>query len=275
MKRTLAVVDLSAIFPMSSCRWVRGVGTFGNYTHYHKPCRTGMQSLQMLLLHSLCVEKRIVVGTACSSARSIGLIEIIGGLSNVFWAMSWPNSPCKTSKSILLFYRTFFWWLAAAFNNAIWVCSASANAARWGWLVITHYCLCHVVGISNRICFVVTVKALRYSDEVIWGWSVDLVLPTLGKLVFWIQVCQFRSINQLSWGSCVQMWAEFIFKLDRNLANFFHFFCEQLHRCHSLNAQLIVLVLDSNNILLIRSAANWLTIFLHEGAPRVPFNSWW
>ena len=60
-----------------------------------------MHPLQVLLLHALCVEERVVIGAARSSAGAVGLVQVVACLGHVFRAFRGADTALETSELVL------------------------------------------------------------------------------------------------------------------------------------------------------------------------------
>ena len=101
MHGRLKVIDILLVLPEGSCGAISGNGALWDDTHDHELGGRGMHPLQVLLLHALCVEERVVIGAARSSAGAVGLVQVVACLGHVFRAFRGADTALETSELVL------------------------------------------------------------------------------------------------------------------------------------------------------------------------------
>ena len=80
---------------------VRRVGPLRNDLHDHQLRCTRVHPLHVLLLHTPVMMRWVMVGAARSSARSIGLVEILGVLHDLFGPELAAYTTIETPEALL------------------------------------------------------------------------------------------------------------------------------------------------------------------------------
>ena len=182
------VIDFFLVRMESSSSRISGVRALGYDRHNHELCVTLMHPLQMLFLHSLCVEERVMSWATSPSARSVWLVKVIGRLCDILRALSWLNAADIAAE---LLGEINFAWLADAWSTLSTLVDvtglfvvAEARVSLSFFLLLLHL-FCHIVGVFNHIC-------LEVSIEVLWdliekagvsGCFMLLILPSFAKFV--------------------------------------------------------------------------------------------
>ena len=87
-----SVVDLLLVLVEGPSRRVSRVWALRDHGHDHELGMTLMHPLQVLFLHTLRMEQGVMSGATGPSARSVGLVKIIGSLTDIFRALGRLNT---------------------------------------------------------------------------------------------------------------------------------------------------------------------------------------
>ena len=138
-----------------------------------------MQSLQMLLLHSLSMEERVVIGTACATTWSIWFVQLVRLLLDMFegcLATPWTSTCTINNLVVILFTVTSL----DCCSRSCTLFTRFAIDTRHELRVIngvSHNGFCDVMRIPHHIGFVVCVEVFRDRSKQIILAFLLLVLP--------------------------------------------------------------------------------------------------
>ena len=240
-----------------------------------------MHPLQVLLLHALCVEERVVVAAACSAAGAIRLVQVVGGLCDVLRAFGGSDTACETAEFVLeIDLRLSRLTAAGDAVASIGTGRARAQAAVPDWrqgAVVRDDLLGHVVGVADQVRLEVRVEVLGHVAIVRPRRPMLLISPSLVVLAIRVHPGEVVRRDELGGRARVQVRAELVLDLDWHLSHLAQLVGHEFHCLDSLQRQLIVLLILQLDDLLRRASwagAGASTASSREGALTILFSTW-
>ena len=113
----------------------------------------------------------------------------------------------------------------------------------------------HVVGVADQVGLEVPVEVLGHAGIVLPGRSMVLVSPALVEFTILVHPGEVVCRDELGGRARVQVRAELVLDLDRQLGHLAQFVGQELHRLDSLKRQLVVLLILQLDDLLRRASS--------------------
>ena len=112
----------------------------------------------------------------------------------------------------------------------------------------------HVVGVADQVGLEVPVEVLGHAGIVLPGRSMVLVSPALVEFTILVHPGEVVCRDELGGRAWVQVRAELVLDLDRQLGHLAQLVGQELHRLDSLKRQLVVLLILQLDDLLRRAS---------------------
>ena len=217
--------------------------------HDHELGGASVHPLQVLLLHALCVEHRVVVCATGAAARSERLVQVVGILHHSLGLDSRSHATNVASESLLVSNLLLFLLAVAGdFTSFVVLSNAVISVLYLTTHVVIDYLLRHEVCISHHVSFVVGVVVAGHIIPVMTCLCTMLfITPHVTKLV--VVRSQLGGCNQVRRGRWVHVRAEVILYCNGHCANLGELVGHEFHGFHSLNGKLVdLLVLDGDDV---------------------------
>ena len=144
-----------------------------------------MHPLQVLLLHALCVEHRVVIRAAGAAARSERFVQVVSVLYHSLGLDSRSDATNVASESLLVSNLLLFLLaIAGDLTSMVVLSKAVISVLYFTAHVVIDYLLRHEVCISHHVSFVIGVVVAGHIIPVMTCLSSMLfITPHVSKLV--------------------------------------------------------------------------------------------